>query len=37
LPSDVTLFRGAILVAETEPLPSIRRIDRRGRITTLVR
>jgi hypothetical protein len=37
LPSDAAVLGDAILVAETEPLPSIRRIDRSGKITTLVR
>src|SRR5262245_52288135 len=38
LPSDVAVLPGGVtLVAETEPVPSIRRIDRSGRITTLVR
>src|SRR5262249_36844593 len=37
LPSEVAVFGGGSLVAETEPLPSIRRIDSSGRISTLVR
>jgi hypothetical protein len=39
LPSDVALARdGALLVAQTQPVPAIRRVElRTGRITTLVR
>jgi streptogramin lyase len=39
LPSDVALARdGSLLVAQTRPVPAVRRVDlRTGRITTLVR
>jgi sugar lactone lactonase YvrE len=38
LPSDVApLAGGALLVAQTAPVAAIRRIDRAGRITTLIR
>jgi sugar lactone lactonase YvrE len=36
-PSDVAVQGAALLIAQTRPIPSIRRIDRTGRITTLVR
>jgi DNA-binding beta-propeller fold protein YncE len=38
LPSDVApLAGGALLVAQTQPIASVRRIDRAGRITTMIR
>jgi sugar lactone lactonase YvrE len=37
LPTDAALQGSAILLAVTKPVPSIRRIDRAGKITTLVR
>ena len=38
MPTDAAMLAGgAILVAQAEPIPAIRRIDRNGKITTLVR
>ena len=38
MPTDAAVLAGgAILVAQAEPIPAIRRIDRNGKITTLVR
>ena len=37
LPGDAALQGAAILIAEIKPVPSIRRVDRTGKITTLAR
>jgi sugar lactone lactonase YvrE len=38
LPSDVAVVAGgAVLIAQTEPVAAVRRVDRAGRITTLTR